>query len=57
MEHGMKTAQEKLNMYCIKCKETKEVLEYAIKLSDSGRRVAHGHCPACNHSTRRILGQ
>ena len=42
--------------YCVKCKEKRE-FEGTVKVSDSGRRMAHGICPVCGTQVNRILGK
>lgn len=42
--------------YCVSCKE-KTAFEGVIKISDSGRRMAMGHCPKCGTKVNRILGK
>jgi hypothetical protein len=42
--------------YCIICKQN-HTFTGVIKISDSGRRIAQGNCPACGGKVNRILGK
>lgn len=42
--------------YCINCKQN-HTFTGGIKVSDSGRRMAFGNCPACGGKVNRILGK
>ena len=42
--------------YCVNCK-VKVDFEGWVRVSDSGRRMAHGNCPRCNTRVFRVLGK
>lgn len=46
-----------IDAYCVKCKTKKVMSNQRIKISDSGRRMAHGNCPDCGTKVNRILGR
>ena len=46
-----------LDAYCVKCKEKREMSDYKIKVSDSGRQMAMGTCDVCGTKCNRILGK
>lgn len=48
---------EDLDAYCVKCKDKRRMIDFVIKTSDSGRRMAQGKCPVCNTKVNRILGK
>ena len=43
--------------YCINCKQNNNMANGVVKVSDSGRRMAHGICPLCGTKVSRILGK
>ncbi len=44
-------------VYCVKCREKREVTDAAIEEKDNGRRIAKGKCPVCGTTVTRILGK
>lgn len=46
-----------LESYCVKCKDKRTMVDFVIKTSDSGRRMAKGYCPVCGEKVYRILGK
>ena len=42
--------------YCITCKQN-HTFTGVIRISDSGRKMAQGNCPACGGKVNRILGK
>ena len=46
-----------MDAYCVKCKERTEMVDYRIKISDSGRQMAQGVCKVCGFKVNRILGK
>jgi transcriptional regulator of aromatic amino acid metabolism len=46
-----------IETYCTKCKDKRTMVDFVIKTSDSGRRMATGKCPVCSTKVHRILGK
>jgi hypothetical protein len=44
-------------VYCVKCKEKREVTDAAVQENANGRRMAKGICPVCGTTVTRILGK
>lgn len=44
-----------LNAYCVMCRESKTTKDFEIKKTDSDRYLAHGICPTCGTSIKRLL--
>jgi hypothetical protein len=47
---------ESYNGYCVKCKEKRD-FDGEVKVSESGRRMAHGPVPRLRHQENRILAR
>lgn len=44
-------------VYCVKCKAKREVVDAPVAENASGRRMAKGKCPECGTTVTRILGK
>jgi len=41
--------------FCVKCKDTKTMVNPYVRLTDSGREVIKGDCPDCGTGMNRIV--
>ena len=46
---------EKMTVYCVKCKASKEITEYKIVTTKNKRRMAKGKCPDCGTGVNKFL--
>ena len=46
---------EKMTVYCVKCKASKDITEYKIVETKNGRRMAKGNCPDCKTGVNKFL--
>lgn len=44
-------------VYCVKCREKRQVTDAVVEENDKGRRFAKGKCPVCGTNLNRILGR
>ena len=44
-------------VYCVKCKEKREVTDAVVQENANGRRMAKGTCPERGTTVVRILGK
>lgn len=52
-----KIEDDKDTAYCVYCKERVAMENRTVKVSDSGRKMAHGTCAKCGTKVNRILGK
>lgn len=46
-----------ITAFCVNCKGTVPIENRVTRVSDSGRKMAHGNCPNCHTKVNRILGK
>ncbi len=44
-------------VYCVKCREKRQVTDAVVEENDKGRRFAKGTCPVCGTKVTRIMGK
>lgn len=51
------TGKEGISCYCMKCKSSATMVDFHIKTSKNGRKIAVGKCKKCNNNVAKILSK
>ena len=46
---------EKVDAYCVKCKQTREMIEAQLVSTKNGKPAAKGKCPVCGTTMMKFL--